>query len=162
MVYERIMDIDNAIKIFSTFLNKSLDTIIPLLSDRSYTTDEGSISDWLQSNWEILVERKVLQLNEYLEVYGEGADFSRESSRITDTNSFPTHFVKVLVDNEKDVLNNLEIELSEYNFERLVGFIDGFYTDTPPFDFVLVQDEIIGIERVFSLKKIKFELQSIR
>lgn len=161
MVYKRIMDIDKAIRIFSDFLNKSWGVIIPLLSDRSYTTDESSKSDWLQSNWEILVERKVLQLNEYLEVYGEGADFNGESSRITDIESFPTHSVKVLVNNEKDVLNNSEVESSEYTFERLVGFRDGFYTDIPPFDFVLVQDEDIGIERVFLLKEIKFELQSI-
>lgn len=155
------MDIDKAIRIFSDFLNKSWGVIIPLLSDRSYTTDESSKSDWLQSNWEILVERKVLQLNEYLEVYGEGADFNGESSRITDIESFPTHSVKVLVNNEKDVLNNSEVESSEYTFERLVGFRDGFYTDIPPFDFVLVQDEDIGIERVFLLEQIKFELQSI-
>lgn len=155
------MDIDKAIRIFSDFLNKSWGIIIPLLSDRSYTTDESSKSDWLQSNWEILVERKVLQLNEYLEVYGEGADFNGESSRITDIESFPTHSIKVLVDKEKDVLNNLEVESSEYTFERLVGFRNGFYTDIPPFDFVLVQDEDIGIERVFLLEQIKFELQSV-
>lgn len=155
------MDIDKAIRVFSDFLNKSWGVIIPLLSDRSYTTDESSKSDWLQSNWEILVERKVLQLNEYLEVYGEGADFNGESSRITDIESFPTHSVKVLVNNEKDVLNNSEVESSEYTFERLVGFRDGFYTDIPPFDFVLVQDEDIGVERVFLLEQIKFELQSI-
>lgn len=155
------MEIDKAIKIFSDFLNKSWGIIIPLLSDRSYTTDESSKSDWLQSNWEILVERKVLQLNEYLEVYGEGADFNRESSRITDIKSLPTHYVKVLVNNEKDVLNNLKVGSAEYTFERLVGFRDGFYTDIPPFDFVLVQDEDIGIERVFLLEQIKFELQSV-
>lgn len=154
------MDIDKVIRVFSDFLNKSWGVIIPLLSDRSYTTEESSKSDWLQSNWEILVERKVLQLNEYLEVYGEGADFNGESSRITDIDSFPTHFVKVLVNNDKDILNNSEIESSEYTFERLVGFRDGFYTDIPPFDFVLVQDEDIGIERVFLLEQIKFELQS--
>lgn len=154
------MHIDKAIRIFSVFLNKSWGVIIPLLSDRSYTTDESSKSDWLQSNWEILVERKVLQLNEYLEIYGEGADFNGESSRITDINSFPTHSVKVLVSKEQDVLNNVEIDSSEYSFERLVGFREGFYTDIPPFDFVLVQDEDIGIERVFLLEKIKFELQS--
>src|SRR5690606_2936732 len=107
------MDIDKAIRVFSDFLNKSWGVIIPLLSDRSYTTDESSKSDWLQSNWEILVERKVLQLNEYLEVYGEGADFNGVSSRITNIGSFPTHFVKVLVNNDKDILNNSEIESSE-------------------------------------------------
>ena len=153
------MNIDKAIRIFSDFLNRSWELIIPLLSDRSYTTDDSSKSDWLQSNWEILVERKVLQLNEYLEVYGCGADFNGGSSRITDIESAPTHFVKVIVDKEEDILNNLKVERSEYTFELLVGFRDGFYTDIPPFDFVLVEDENIGTERVFLLEKVKFELQ---
>ncbi len=155
------MDIDKAIRLFSDFLNKSFDVIFPLLSDRSYTTNECSTNDWIQSNWEMLVERKVLHLNEYLEVYGEGADFNGKSSRITDIYSFPTHSVKVLVNNEKDVLNNSEVEKSEYTFERLVGFKNGFYIDMPPFDFVLVQDEDYGVERVFKLAKIKFELQNL-
>jgi hypothetical protein len=155
------MDIDNAIRIFSDFLNKSWNIVIPLLSGRSYTTDEGSKSDWLQSNWEVLVERKVLHLNEYLEVYGEGADLNGKSSRIMDMESFPTHSINVLVDRGEDILNNLAIKNSEYTFERLVGFRDGFYTDIPPFDFVLVQDEGIGVERVFLLEQIKCELHRI-
>jgi hypothetical protein len=155
------MDINKAIRIFSDFLNKSWDTVVPLLSDRSYTTDESSKSDWLQSNWEILVERKVLRLNEYLEIYGDGADFNGESSRITDIESFATHSIKVLVDKQKDILNNSAVQGSEYTFERLVGFKAGFYIDMPPFDFVLVQDEIVGIERVFLLEQIKFKLQSV-
>lgn len=155
------MDIDKTIRIFSSFLNKSWDVVIPLLSDRSYTTDESSKNDWLQSNWEVLVERKVLQLNEYLEAYGDGADFYGLSCRITDIESLPTHFIKVLVNKGIDILNNLESENSEYTFERLVGFENGFYTDIPPFDFVLVQDENIGIERVFLLDEVEFELQHV-
>lgn len=155
------MKIDKAIRIFSDFLNKSWDTIAPLLSGRAYTSDENAKSDWLQSNWEMLVERKVLQLNEYLEVYGEGADFNGESSRITDIESMPTHSVKVLVGRSKDILNNLEMEPAEYDFERLVGFKNGFYIDVPPFNFTLVQDNNIGCERVFLLEEVKFELQFI-
>ena len=154
-----IMDIDVAIRLFSTFLNNSWNNITPLLSDRPYTTNESSISDWLQSNWEILVERKVLSLNEYLEVYGDGADFNGTSSRITDIESTPTHSVIVLIDSGRDILNDEKIDNSEYVFEKLVGFSDGFYTDTPSFNFVLVQDEDAGTERVFLLERIRFELR---
>ncbi|WP_343704263.1 hypothetical protein [Chitinophaga sp.] len=155
------MTIDETIRAFSVFLNNSWDTLMPLLSGRPYATDESSKSDWLQSNWEMLVERKVLQLNEYLEVYGEGADFNGKSSRITDIESVPTHSVKVLIDGSKDILNNLEIEDGRYDFERLVGFENGFYTSIPPFNFALVQDEGAGIERVFPLEEIRFELQLV-
>ena len=155
------MNIDKAIRIFADFLNKSWITVFPLLHDRSYTSDESSKSDWLQANWEMLVERKILQLNEHLEVYGEGADFNGENSRVTDIKAVPTHSVKILINNENDILNNLEVKDAEFIFDRLVGFKDGFYTDCAPFDFVLVQDEDAGIERVFLLDNIKFELQLI-
>ncbi|WP_198674161.1 hypothetical protein [Chitinophaga alhagiae] len=111
--------------------------------------------------WEILVERKVLQLNEYLEVYGEGADFNDASSRITDIGSVPTHSKKGLINNSKDILNNLEIENVRYDFERLIGFDNGFYANIPPFNFALVQDEDMEVERVFLLEEIRFELQVI-
>ena len=68
------MEIDKAIRIFSDFLNSSSEIVTPLLIDRHYTSDESSIGDWLQANWEILVEKKVLKQNEYLEIYSDGAD----------------------------------------------------------------------------------------
>lgn len=68
------MEIDKAIRIFSDFLNSSWEIVTPLLIDRNYTSDESSIGDWLQSNWEILVKKKVLKQNEYLEIYSDGAD----------------------------------------------------------------------------------------
>ena len=76
------VDLNQIIRMFSMFLNNSWNIVIPLLRNRSYTTDESSINDWIQSNWEILVERKILEINNDLEVYGSGADFNEESSRI--------------------------------------------------------------------------------
>jgi len=68
------MTTDNAIRIFSEFLNSSWTIVNQLLIDRNYTSNEDSLNDWLQSNWEFLVERKILKLNDNLEVYGDGAD----------------------------------------------------------------------------------------
>lgn len=153
------MDIDKAIRIFADFLNASYLIITPLLTGRSYTSDDNSTSDWLQLNWEILVERKVLPLNEYLEAYGEGADFYGSSSRITDMESLPTYSVKVQINKGIDILNNTELIDKEFFFERLIGFKNNFYTDEPLFNYVLVQDENIGIERVFPIENIKFKLR---
>lgn len=153
------MNIDKAIRFFSDFLNKSWETVIPLLSDRLYTSDESSKNDWIQANWELLVERKVLQLNEYLEIYGDGADFNGISSRITDVESIPTHSITVLVSDCMDILNNVKINAAEYLFEQLVGFKNGFYINSNPFNFVLVQDKDTNIERVFLLDGVKFQLR---
>lgn len=155
------MDIDKAIRIFSDYLNKSWEVVTPLLLDRSYTTDDGSKGDWLQCSWELLVERKVMKINEYLEIYGEGADFHGESSRITDEDMLPTHSVSIIVKDGKDILNSFQIKNSKFNFDRLVGFSEKYYTDFAPFNFVLIRDESVGVERVFSISDIKFELKMI-
>jgi hypothetical protein len=157
------MSIDKALRIYSDFLNASWHIVNPLLIDKNYTSNASSISDWLQANWELLVERKILGLNEYLEVYGDGADYNGESSRMTDVGALPTFSIKIIVDDNEvmDLLNNESIIGKELIFERLVGFNNGFYEDAPPFIYVLVQDENAGIERVLSLKDIKFELKKI-
>ena len=156
------MEIDKAIKIFSDFLNSSWNIVTPLLIDRSYTSDESSSGDWLQTNWEILVEKKVLKQNEYLEIYGDGADYNGASSRISDIEAMPTHTFRVFLDDESiDILNNEIISNKvEFEFDRLVGFQNGFYVNLPPFNYVLLTDSS-GMERVLSLDKITFELQNI-
>jgi hypothetical protein len=155
------MNINRAIKVFAEFLNVSWSITDPLISKRTYTSDESSRNDWIQANWEILVERKVLPLNEYLEVYGEGADFNGASSRITDIEANATYSIRVFIKNATDILSNERIQSNEYAFERLVGFKYSFYVDSPPFEYVLVQDEDIGIERVFPIKNVEFKIQLI-
>lgn len=154
------MDIDKAIRLFSEFLNSSWENVLPSLVNRTYTTNESSINDWLQANWELLVERKVLPLNEYLEIYGEGADFYGGSSRITDIGSTPHYSIKVISCSKDlvDLLNNTKVENDEFTFERLVGFEKGFYIDNPPFKYVLTQDDRFGLERVFFIDEVKFKL----
>mgnify|MGYP000073187604 FL=1 len=63
----------------------------------------------MQANWELLVERKILPLNEYLEVYGDGADFNGISSRITDINIAATHYLSVFIHHGTDLLTNEKI-----------------------------------------------------
>jgi hypothetical protein len=116
----------------------------------------------LQANWEILVEKKILKQNEYLEIYSDGADCNSASSRINDIEALPTHYLSVFLnDKAVDILNNETIiSKEEHEFDRLVGFQDGFYINQPPFNYALLADSS-GMERVFSLDEITFELQRI-
>ncbi|MBV6644933.1 MAG: hypothetical protein KI790_05770 [Cyclobacteriaceae bacterium] len=159
------MELDKAIKLFSSFLNVVWPVIQPLLKERDYTSDEESINDWLQSNWELLVERKVLNSNEYLEAYGDGADFNGASSRITDIDSLPTHriIVRSLSGNTLvDVLNDEKVQVNiNLVFDGLVGFENGFYTNKPNFNYVLLKDEDNGVERVVLLDDVNFEIQKL-
>ncbi len=137
------MNINNVIQVYADFLNKSWNVIQPLLKDRDYTSFEETCNDWLQCCWEMLVERKVLSLNHYLDIYGEGADFYGTSSRITDINEVPTHVVKIKSTNSNevfDLLNETYIDINNLNFEKLVGFKNGYYSLSTPFDYVLLSD----------------------
>lgn len=155
------MEVNKAIRIFAAFLNESWDIVMPLLVNREYTSDDSSVGDWIQTNWEILVEKKVLKQNEYLEVYSAGADYNGVSSRMNDIDAIPTYSLIVQLNNNAlDILNNETINNKvEFEFDSLVGFQNGFYIYAPPFNYALVLDE--KIERVFSLDDIKFELKKI-
>ncbi|SEA67499.1 hypothetical protein SAMN05192529_14412 [Arachidicoccus rhizosphaerae] len=158
------MDIDKAIRIFSDFLNNSWIIVSQLLLNRDYTSNEDSINDWLQANWELLVERKVLKVNEYLEVYGEGADYNGSSSRIVDPEALPNF--KVVIKSRSgnkilDILNDEQVVLENLTFEKIVGFKNGFYTFEPEFKYVLLTDDNLGLERVIVLDDVVFELERL-
>lgn len=158
------MSIDKAIRIFAVFMNNSWAEVNQLLIDRDYTSNESSVNDWLQSNWEFLIERKVLKINNYLEVYGDGADFNGASSRITDPNSLANFRIKTIPkfgNSVFDILNEEEVILPNLVFDRLIGFRDGFYVLEPEFNFALLNDENIGIERVVRLNDVEFVLEKL-
>lgn len=158
------MDLDKAIRVFSDFLNSSWIIVSQLLLNRDYTSNEDSINDWLQANWELLVERKVLRINEYLEVYGEGADYYGSSSRIADPEALPDF--KVVAKSRSgniilDILNNEQITLENLTFEKLVGFKNGFYILEPEFKYVLFTDDNFGLERVVKIEDVVFEFEKL-
>ncbi len=158
-----VIDIDTAIRKFAQFVNVSWLDVLPLLKDRSYTNDESSVHDWLQANWELLVERKVLRINQHLDIYGEGADFNGSSSRITDSDALPDFSIIVngRVDDEVvDLLSDEKKLIRNCDFIELISFKNEFYEKRPPFDHVLLEDHN-GEEIVASIKDVKFELIQI-
>lgn len=158
------MTVDNALRIFMQFLNHSWCTVSPLLNNRQYTTDTDSVNDWLQANWEVLVERRVLDFNNYLEVYGDGADFHGASSRIINPDALPNFRVVLkpkVGSRVHDILNDEPVILQDTTFEKFVGFRNGFYNLEPDFHFVLITDNILDVERVVAVEDIKFELERL-
>lgn len=155
------MNINCAIRIFAKFLDVNWELVNLLFTGSDNEEYSGiSIDDWIQCNWELLVERIILSKDEYLEIYGEGADFYGEYSRITDVKSVETHSVKVLVDEAIDILNGEKIKNEIFNFEQLVGFKNKFYVIEPPFSYILAKDDD-DFERVFSLEDVNLEIERI-
>ena len=132
------MDEHSLIIDFRNFIATNWDYIISL--DKQDESD-ALLSDWLQGNWEMLVERH-LPTPIMLEVYGDGAD-NGKSSRIDCPEASPTHMVICAPKKGSvvyDYLNNVQVS-SETNivvFDRFVSIrSDGWYFEEPPFDKVL-------------------------
>lgn len=84
------MNVDEIVRNFQQFLEaswQSVESTLPL-------TPEGEHFrlDWLQANWEILVEA-VIRLDgiSFLEFYGEGAECNGASSRVWKPDAEATH-----------------------------------------------------------------------
>ncbi|MCW5959718.1 MAG: hypothetical protein KIS76_06100 [Pyrinomonadaceae bacterium] len=156
------MKIDQAIRLFAEFLDNSWYSAKDMLSDINHSATENSINDWMEANWELLVERKVLKPNDYLEVYGDGADYYGASSRIIDPDSLPNYQIAIKPKQGRtvyDVLNNADTLLEDVIFEKLVGFQNGFYALEPEFNFLLINDNLKGVERVVALSDVVFSLR---
>ncbi|MFA7325896.1 MAG: hypothetical protein WC121_04470 [Candidatus Kapaibacterium sp.] len=158
------MNIQIAMNIFREFLNKTWDLVNPLIIERYYSfTDEDSYSDWIEANWELLIEKKLLNSDEFLVEYGSGADIYGDSGRITELSGKPTHKVVInsLNGNEVyDYLNKKFITLNNNTFVEFVSFRSGYYFRNPDFNFILFYDEQ-ELERVIKSDEVKYNITAI-
>lgn len=150
--------VDEKVKEFAEFLNKSLECAQKLLND-----NEDLSMDWIQASWELLVERALLSNDEFLDVYSAGADFNGSSSRITKVNALPTHKIVLASKNGDEVLDLLSAQklklVDGMVFEEFVSFKEGFYSNKPNFDCILVNQIGSNQEMVFYINDIIFRLE---
>src|SRR4051812_18770283 len=94
------MSPDTLVREFANFLSSSWNSAsISLSSDESY---DDLLADWLQANWEILVEAPLFPGGAgFLEPYGDGAECNGDSSRVYNVAAVPTH--RVLCQAMRDV-----------------------------------------------------------
>ncbi|WP_427452961.1 hypothetical protein [Litorimonas sp. WD9-15] len=155
------MDLHSLIIKFRDFIALNWERILEL-----DTQDESDalLIDWLQVNWEMLVERQIPNPKIILEIYGDGADNGR-SSRIQFADALPTHRVLLKSKNRSlvfDHLNkkNVEIDEAPLTLDRFVSMRpDGWYYEEPPFDKAL--SFINGKEVVFNINDVEFILGHI-
>lgn len=144
------------VKGFSDFLKSSW-----VFVQESFQGEDGQDAkdDWLQANWELLVERG-LGVRVFLEPYGNGADCYGKSARVTFNTELPTHSIICKSKSDRpllDLLTKKELKEETLVFERLVTMTDdGWYADITPFDKVLCladDDEVI-----FNFDELEFSL----
>lgn len=158
--FDKVISLRSLLEKFSSLLVHSWENL-SLLSESDQT---GSLTiDWLQANWELLVEGLVGQ-GIFLEIYGEGADCIGASSRVLYPDRLPTHQIicKPLQGSQiYDVLNDQQLDGStDIIFDRFVSLgDDGWYYELPPFDKILANYN--GEDAVLDFSEIDFQLKKI-
>ena len=155
-----MINIKKLLKNYSRLLDSSWD-IIEQTSAKDLT---GSFkNDWLQANWELLVEGMLGDSEKVLEIYGDGADCNGASSRILFPERMPTHKIvcmPIMGGGVHDALSRKELNLSKGDiaFDRFVTMgSDGWYYEKPKFDYVLADHN--GKEVVLRFEELEFELK---
>lgn len=155
------IDANKIILFFRDFLNSSWTTISKY---NTFQKADQFIEDWMQANWEMMVEACLCTApNEFLEVYGNGADCNEDSSRVWMPKALPTHRITCRSKQESvvlDELSNESIDPSSKIFNRFVSWNGKHYEDKEPFGFVLIED--LKQEYVVSVKSITFSIVLIK
>ena len=157
-----MLDLKEILMNYAAFLNASWNTVE--LISKNDTTGSMKI-DWLQANWEILVEGALHEQKIKLEIYGEGADCNGASSRVLFPDLLPTHKILcVPIEGNEiyDVLNKKHIDTLSGHiiFDYFVSFqTNGWYYEKPKFDHILANYN--GNEVVIDFEATEFKLQEI-
>ena len=156
------MNVDEIVRNFQQFLEASWQSV-----ERIPLTEEGEHLrlDWLQANWEILVEA-VIQPDgtSCLDFYGEGAECNGASSRVWKPDAEATHRICCVPKDGSEVTNLVtgrSIEPQDLDFfgfgnpdkeRRLILH--------PPFNVVVLSDSE-GIDFIVRLEDVRFEIQAL-
>jgi len=131
--------IDELLENFAGFLDQSWDNIASISgSDQTGTLKD----DWLQANWELIVEGMLGDISIFLTPYGDGADCNGASSRVLFPSKVETHIVVVTPQKGKTIYDHLNKEALDTSSEGIVfdKFVcmddDGWYYEHPPFNFI--------------------------
>ncbi len=152
-------NVDTIVRRYAEFLNACWNTVSPIFADDK----TGSLKDdWLQGNWELLVEGQLGNPKVILQVYGNGADCNGKSSRVLYPEQEETH--EIICKSIKNVriydeFNRVDITPTpcELKFDRFVNVSkEGWYYEESPFDKALCFQN--GTERIINIRDIEFSV----
>ena len=155
------MSVTKTLENFRIFLEVSWDRITAVTDARP--DGDSLLDDWLQANWELLVEASVCSTpNEFLEIYGDGADCNSPSSRVWKPDATPTHQIYCIAlshDGAEDKFTGRSISIEELTFGRFVNWEGKKYGSSPPFNSILLErsNEIFLV----SVNDVRFDIRPI-
>lgn len=152
------MRADSVLRSFALFLSAGWREVASILVQSNQF--DTLIGDWMQSNWEILVEAVLFPGGSgFLEVYGDGADCNGASSRVFLPKAQPTHRIRcspVPGRQPQDLGTSNLVLPEEMEFWGFVQWNGSSYSLEPPFNAVLLE----GAENaVMSLSAVEFYLE---
>ena len=132
------LDITNHIIKFRNFLNASWPCLDELMDNHEWDDDGGFIDDWIQCNWEFLVERELLNKQGHL--------FPLEwNSRITEYRGQRLYQITCTIKKDIELIDWIK-KINNYENEKLL--LSGFRTKHetsfglyPPFDYVEIRSK---------------------
>lgn len=156
------MNINNEIIAFADYLNKSFKEVFDVSQKIEIERKNIFLADkiengYLQFIWEIIVESLVCNNEEFIEPYGDGADFDEMSSRVTYPMRVANRKVIVHVKESVDLLSGKNYINQNFDFIKLVSFDGKAYSQNVPFAFALCDDSIGG-KYLFNIKTSDFIL----
>lgn len=135
---------------FHSFLIAAWPNISQVLGQLDWDESPYFLDDWMQANWELLVEKQLLKSGQLLVPYGYD---SSSRSRYTCQNEELTHRVQC---RRKEGLE------CQYNFLCFVSKVDGAYVNQPPFDLVGLEDIGSGDRLNLALDEVDFFVETIK
>ena len=154
------VNVDKLVRAFARFLADSWEAVSAVRPD---DPDDSFLGDWLQANWEMLVESFLWIDGKALVIYSNGADIGN-SSRVSRPELLPTHRVvcRIVSADVIELLSGQRFESrgTTFRIAKLVAMRDGWYYEEPPFDCVLaVHDEEENL--VFRIRDVEFSLREL-
>ncbi len=144
---------------FSEFLNITYEFVISKIKKR-HNDDYDVFKQYeifVQANWEILIEMLICGNNQYLDYYSGGADLHPLYERvILPEKDSSSRIVINVPKGVADIFTNRFLRNNmTYDFDKFVSFDGKYFDEIPPFDKVMVEDQL-GEKLLFNIDEIKF------
>ncbi len=160
----RTIEISKPINVFRKFVISVWPIVLKHAESMAQIQNYGMkeyFNDWLQANWEMLVEASFdPSEGVLLEPYGEGADCNEIGSRVFRPSAIPTYRVICIpIDGRRfiDVLTGNEIDHPAL-FDSFCTIENEWLKDSPPFDHIVLQGDDT---KVISVENVSFVAESI-
>jgi|GEM_PF-3058969 len=128
------MIVSNEIMNFHNFLNQSWPGLSKILENLDWDNKPYFLDEWLQANWELLVEQQILEKNQFLVPYGY--DVENLECRYNKQVSKVTHRI---------ICNTKDFKQKQDNiFLSFVNKNEKSFSIAPPFNSVSLKDKHTG------------------